>query len=160
MNAAQLRKAVLAWAEGATQGDRTRFLELLGAKIEAAQDRAQRLSAELDWLEELAASTGEPEWSEADEWRDRYGWSQDDEEDLSEPDCADRFRDLVWEAGALFVSGEADAAGLAYERLFRVAAVTTEMGWALADPDDGDGLARAALRYLRALSDRRAGAQR
>jgi len=96
MSTSQLRKALLVWAEAAAPGDRARLLKLLGAKVEAAQDRVQRLAAELDWLEELAAGAGEPEWTEDDDWRDRYGWSPDDEEeDLNEPDWAPRFRDLL-----------------------------------------------------------------
>ncbi|HVA44223.1 MAG TPA: hypothetical protein VNF50_12135 [Acidimicrobiales bacterium] len=160
MSTSQLRKALLVWAEVAAPGDRARLLKMLGAKVEAAQDRVQRLAAELDWLEELAAGAGEPEWTEDDDWRDRYGWSPDDEEDLYEPDWAPRFRDLLRDAGALFVGGEVEAAGHAYERLFRVAATAIGTGWALGDPEDRDGLAEAAVRYLRALSDRPADAQR
>jgi len=52
MSTSQLRKALLVWAEAAAPGDRARLLKLLGAKVEAAQDRVQRLAAELDWLEE------------------------------------------------------------------------------------------------------------
>lgn len=37
--------------------------------------------------QEEAEVTGEPDWSETDEWRDRYGWSLDEEESI-EPEWA------------------------------------------------------------------------
>ena len=71
MTVGQLRKAVLGWARQLDSADRWAFLERLGAKLEVPGDRSERLIQSLDLLEEEAAATGEPEWSEADEWRDR-----------------------------------------------------------------------------------------
>jgi len=132
MTLAQLRKVVLGWARHLDPSDRPAFLERLGAKVEAPKDRSQRLLESLDLLEEEAAATGEPEWSEADEWRDRYGWGLD-EEDSVEPDWAGAFRDLVREAGSVFLSGDVAVAAEAYGRLFKIAGPVSEMGWGLAE---------------------------
>ena len=153
MTVGQLRKAVLGWARQLGPADRSAFLERLGAKVEAPRDRSERLLESLALLEEEAAATGEPEWSKADEWRDRYGWSLD-EEQFVEPEWAGTFRELVREAGAVFLGGDVAAAAEAYGRLFRIAESVSEMGWALAsDPDEVDALADAAARYLRAVGD-------
>ncbi len=156
MTVAQLRRAVVVWARQVDPADRQSFLECMGATVEAPRDRSARLLERMDLLEEESAATGEPDWSEADEWRDRYGWSPDEEEFL-EPDWAGTFRDLVRESGAVFLSGSVEVAAEAYGRLFRIAESVSEMGWGLAsDPGEVEALAEGAVRFLRAVGDRRA----
>ena len=147
-----LREMVLAFAESVEASERLVFLERFGARPARPLEPIEALLTDVELLEEEAESTGEPRWDDDDDYRDRHGWSSDDE--FREPDWAPNLVELLRRAGVVFLRGDPAAAVQAYERLFSVAAAAIENGWSVAtEPSETDVMREAAARYLRAVGE-------
>lgn len=157
MSDAELRAVVMALGRSVAPRDRHAFLDRLGATPAAPTGVADGFWADVELLEEEAATTGGPGWDDAGEWDDGYDGGFDDE--CLEPHWAPRLVDLLARAGDCF-GGDPSGALRAYQRLFAVAAAATEEGWWLWSGDDADRYREAAARYLRACWDQSAPAER
>ncbi|MGI8754249.1 MAG: hypothetical protein ACR2MN_18420 [Acidimicrobiales bacterium] len=152
MAAEELRQVVLAFAASVEPLDRPSFLERFGATPAPASKGMGRLLADVELLEEEAASTGEPAWDESDDWSDRYGWSSEDE--LREPDWAPALVELLRRCGEVFLGGDPSGSAGCYERIFKVVETAMENGWSVAsEPAEAEVTNEAAARYLRAVGE-------
>ena len=152
MPAQELRTMVLAFAESVEASERQAFLERFGASPARLDEPIDTLLADVELLEEEAASTDEPGWDDYDDYHDRYGWSSDDE--FRQPDWVLSLVELLRRTGTVFLKGDPSAAVQAYERLFSVAEGALENGWSVAaEPGEAAVMKEAAARYLRAVGE-------
>jgi hypothetical protein len=152
MPAQELRTVVLAFAESVEASERQAFLERFGASPARPDEPIDTLLADVELLEEEAASTDEPGWDDYDDYHDRYGWSSDDE--FRQPDWVPSLVELLRRTGTVFLKGDPSAAVQAYERLFSVAEGALENGWSVAaEPGETVVMKEAAARYLRAVGE-------
>jgi hypothetical protein len=152
MPAQELRAVVLAFAESIEASERQALLERFGASPARLVESIDTLLADVEFLEEEAASTDEPGWDDYDDYHDRYGWSSDDE--FRQPDWVPSLVELLRRTGTVFLKGDPSAAVQAYERLFSVAEGALENGWSVAvEPGESAVMKEAAARYLRAVGE-------
>jgi len=151
MTAQQLRDMVLALARAVEASERPALLERFGAGPARPAEPGEALLADIEVLEERTGAAGGPGDYDYDDYDDHHDWSYEDEE--AEPEWAPDFADLLRRAGAVFLDGDVHAAAQAYERLFTVAGAAVDDGWYLTEGPGGDGLERAAARYMRAVGE-------